>query len=75
MPKAKPLIAKSKSLSKAIRVVGWITGVLVALAVGFGMADGTLKVPLVQPLVPLAGWIVVILTLIGVVMALIDKFR
>lgn len=74
MPKSKYL-KKSKQLVKVINIVSWIIGVLVALAVGFGMADGTLKVPIVQPLVPLAGWIVVILTIIGVIMAIIDVSR
>lgn len=66
---------KGKSLAKLVRVVGWITGVLVALAVGFGMAQGTLTVPIVQPIVPLAGWIVVVLTIIDVIMVIIDSTK
>lgn len=73
MPKAKPLAKAAKPFAKAIRAIVWITGVLVALAVGFGMKDGILTVPLVQPIVPLAGWIVIILTIIGIIMAIIDK--
>jgi lysylphosphatidylglycerol synthetase-like protein (DUF2156 family) len=61
-----------RPLAKAIHFIGWLTGVLVALAVGFGMIGETLKVPYVQPIVPFAGWVVVILTIIGVVLAIID---
>ena len=68
-------MAKAKPFAKTIRLIGWITGVLVALAVGFGMKDGILTVPIVQPIVPIAGYIVIILTIIGVIMAIIDKFR
>ncbi len=75
MAKRKSKKVRTRHVGRLIHIVGWITGVLVALAVGFGMADGTLRVPGVQPIVPLAGWIVVILTIIGVAMAIIDKFR
>ena len=75
MAKTKSLTAKGKPLTKAVRIIGWITGVLVALAVGFGMKDGTLSVPLVEPIVPLAGWVVIILTIIGVIMAIIDAAK
>ena len=61
-----------KSLSKVIKLIGWITGVLVALAVGFGMKDGILTVPYIEPIVPFAGWIVVILTVVGVIIEIID---
>ncbi len=62
----------SRPLARVIHFIGWLTGVLVALAVGFGMIGETLKVPYVQPIVPLAGWIVVILTIVGAVLAIID---
>ena len=62
-------------ISSAVNLVAWITGVLVSLAVGFGMAQGTLTVPYIQPIVPFAGWIVVILTLVSAVLAIIDKVR
>ena len=54
-----------------IEIIMWIVGVLVALAVGFGMIGGTLTVPYVQSVVPIAGWIVVIGTLLGVVSIII----
>jgi len=55
--------------------VTWLTGVLVSLAVGFGMVSGSLRIPLVPELVTAtAGWIVVALSVLGVTLALIDKF-
>jgi len=67
----------SRPLAKIINLVVWIAGVLVALAVGFGMAEGTLAIPWLTNvglgvLVIAAGWVVVLLTIIGVIMAIID---
>jgi len=56
-------------------VIMWIVGVLVSLAVGFGMTSGTLTVPYVQPIVPIAGWIVVIGTVIGVILAIVKAIK
>ena len=74
MPK-KQKLSTTRPIRKLIRVVGWITGVLVALAVGFGMIDGTLSVPYISSIVPVAGWIVVVLTILGIIMALIDRAK
>lgn len=54
-----------------LELIMWIVGVLVSLAVGFGMINGILTVPYVQAVVPAAGWIVVVGTIIGVVMAIV----
>jgi hypothetical protein len=52
----------------------WLVGVLVSLAVGFGMADGVLNVRYIPPVVTaVAGWIVVVLTVVGVVLKIIDS--
>jgi len=78
MPKRKVKEIKKevkKSFAKLVNIIGWITGVIVALAVGFSMANGTLSVPWIQPIVPLAGWIVIVLTVIGAIMAIIDALR
>jgi len=56
-------------------VIMWIVGVLVSLAVGFGMTSGTLKVPYVQAIVPIAGWIVIIGTIVGVIMAIVKAVK
>ncbi len=54
--------------------VAWLTGVLVSIAVGFGMVSGSLKIPLIPEIVTeTAGWIVVILTILSATLAIIDK--
>lgn len=54
-----------------MNIVMAIVGVLVSLAVGFGMISGTLTVPYVQSIVPIAGYIVVIGTVIGLILGII----
>ena len=67
-------MAKKGPISALVALVAWLTGVLVSLAVGFGMADGTLVVRWIPDVVThVAGWIVVVLTLISVVLAIIDR--
>ncbi len=58
-----------------LEVIIWIVGVLVSLAVGFGMISGTLTVPYVQVIVPIAGWIVVIGTVVGVIAAIVKAAK
>ena len=56
--------------------VTWVTGVIVALSVAFGMIDGTLSLPVWlggATLALIAGWIVVITTILGVVLVIVDK--
>lgn len=69
---------KARPISALVQLIVWITGVLVSLAVGFGMADGTLTVRYVSDIwagmiTQVAGWIVVVLTLLSVVLAIIDR--
>ena len=61
-------------LGKLVHLGAWLTGVLVSLAVGFGMISGALTIPYVEVIVPIAGWIVVILTLVSVILAIANKF-
>lgn len=58
-----------------LEVIMWIVGVLVSLAVGFGMTSETLTVPYVQAIVPIAGWIVIIGTVVGVIGAIIRAVK
>lgn len=54
--------------------IAWLTGLLVSLAVGFGMIDGSLRVPYVPFFVTsVAGSIVVVLALLGAILAVIDR--
>ena len=66
--------SEGKSVSKLVNIVVWITGVLVSLAVGFGMTDGVLNIRWIPTIITVwAGWIVVILTLLSVVLAIVDR--
>ena len=54
----------------------WLAGILVSLAVGFGMTDGTLKIPFIADVITIvAGWIVITLTLLGVLLKIIDRLN
>ena len=61
------------AVTMLLGIVLWITGVLVALAVGFGMIDKILVIPGLESATVSAGWIVVVLTVVGAVLAIIDK--
>lgn len=66
-------MAKKGGLLGAIM---WIVAVLVSLAVGFGMVDGVLTVRWIpSTIVVIAGWIVVIGTIIGVIMAIVKAAK
>jgi hypothetical protein len=61
------------ALTKIVSIVTWLTGVIVALAVGFGLVDGGLSVPYIGIVNVWAGWVVVVLTILGVVLAILDN--
>ena len=62
------------ALSALVNLAVWLTGVLVSLAVGFGMINRVLTVPYVSSTVTMvAGWVVVVLTLVSVILAIIDR--
>ncbi|MEK6875513.1 MAG: hypothetical protein AABX30_02420 [Nanoarchaeota archaeon] len=67
-------MAKKGGLQSLLGFVAWFTGVLVSLAVGFGMIAGTLTIPYIESVVPFAGWIVVLTTLLSLILALAHKF-
>ncbi len=57
-----------------IGILTWIVGVIASLAVGSGMIDGTLAVPGIPEVITIiAGWIVVIGAIIGVILAIFGK--
>ena len=65
---------KVKPISGAVNLAAWLTGVLVSLAVGFGMIDGVLPIQWLPNVVTvIAGWIVVILTIVSVILAIVNK--
>lgn len=62
-------------LSKILNFVAWLTGVLVSLAVAFGMIDGVLSIRWIpQTVTAIFGWIVVATTLIGVIIGIFKIF-
>ena len=66
----------AKEKSSILNLVAWLTGVIVSLAVGFGMIGGTLSLPTWlggTVVAMIAGWIVVITTLLSVIVALIKQ--
>ena len=68
-------MAKSKPISDLVNLGAWITGILVSLAVGFGMVDKVLAVRYIPEIITvIAGWIVIVLTLVSLVLAIINKF-
>ncbi|MEK6906130.1 MAG: hypothetical protein AABW81_00745 [Nanoarchaeota archaeon] len=64
----------AKQRSKILSIVAWLTGVIVSLAVGFGMIDGNLTVRWLPNIVTMvAGWIVIVTTVVSVVLAILDQ--
>jgi hypothetical protein len=55
-------------------ILMWIVGVIVALAVGSGMIDGTLMVPGIPEIVTIvSGWVVVVGAVLSVVLAVFNR--
>jgi uncharacterized membrane protein YdbT with pleckstrin-like domain len=69
-----PKKERARPVSALVQLVVWLTGVLVSLAVGFAMADGMLTVRYIPLIVTqVAGWVVVVLTLLSVILAVLDR--
>lgn len=61
---------------RILNFIAWLTGVIVSLAVGFAMIGGTLTLPSWlggSVLAAIAGWVVVITTLVSAVMAILRQ--
>jgi hypothetical protein len=76
--KRRSIKRESSVLSDLWGLIVWLVGILVALAVGFGMAYETLTIPWLTNVgagvvTVTAGWFVVIMTILGVLLKLIDK--
>lgn len=61
----------AKQGGKVLNFVAWLTGVIVSLAVGFALIGGTLAVPYIGVVNVIAGWVVVITTIISAVMVIL----
>jgi len=69
-------MAKNKKQKGLANVLAWIVGIIVTLAVAFGLTSGALLIPFIPSIITVvAGWIVIIATLLGVVMALIGALK
>ena len=67
-------MAKKNALESLVNFAVWVAGVIVSLAVGIAlMNQGPLSIPALGVLNDIAGWIAVILTVIGVIGALLKK--
>ncbi|OGJ16750.1 hypothetical protein A3K74_00860 [Candidatus Pacearchaeota archaeon RBG_13_33_26] len=67
-----------KKVKSILNFVAWITGVIVSLAVGFAMAGGTLSIPWLSSIgagivTMIAGWVVIISTLVSAALALLKQ--
>jgi hypothetical protein len=72
--KAKKAGKMNGPVGSVMSLVVWLTGILVALAVGSGMVAGTLVVMYIPLVVTqVAGWIVIVLTVLGVVLKILDR--
>ena len=61
----------TKKIGTLTTVIMWIVGLLVTLAIAFGLIGKTLTVPFIPVVVTIiAGWIIVILAIIGIIVRL-----
>jgi hypothetical protein len=68
-------MSKNNFLSKFLSFIGWLTGVIVSLAVAFGMIDGVLTIRFIpHTAMIIFGWIVIITTLLGAMIGLMRFF-
>jgi len=57
-----------------IGILTWIVGIIVSLAVGSGMIDGTLTIPTIPVIITIiSGWVVVVGAIVSVVLAIFNK--
>lgn len=61
----------TKQGGKVLNFVAWLTGIIVSLAVGFALIGGTLAVPYIGVVNVIAGWVVIITTVISAIMVII----
>jgi len=71
-------MAEKSAIGKVLSFIAWLTGVIVALSVGFALIGETLGLPNwlggAIGIDVIAGYIVVIATIISVILAIADAF-
>ncbi len=66
---------KASALSQVVNFIAWLTGVIVSLAVGMALTSGDLAVPYIGVVNVVAGWVVVFTTLLGAILAIVNKLK
>ncbi len=61
----------AKQGGAVLHVVAWLTGIIVSLAVGFALIGETIAVPYIGIVNLIAGWIVVVTTLLSIILAIV----
>ena len=60
--------------SSVLSIIAWLTGIIVSLAVGFGMIGTQLTIPYIPEVVTIiAGWVVVVGAVLSLIMAIFNK--
>ena len=68
-------MTEGRPIVNLVNLGAWLTGILVSLAVGFGMINEVLTIPSIPEIITVvAGWIVVVLTLASIVLAIAERF-
>ncbi len=66
----------TSALGKVLSFLAWLTGVIVSLAVAFGMINRILIINWLSPAITVFfGWVVVVTTLLGVLLAIAKHFQ
>ena len=74
---AKKSVRGGNAIRTLLSFVAWLTGIIVSLSVAFAMIKGTLGLPLWlggDQVAVIAGWVVVITTILGVILAIVEYF-
>lgn len=67
---------KSTPLGIVVSLLSWLTGVIVSLAIGFGMIDRVLTITWIPAgITVFFGWVVVVATILGVIFAIAKQFE
>ena len=69
-------MAKGKQSGRVLNLIVWLTGVIVSLSVGYGMIGGALTLPWWlggSTVAMIAGWVVVVTTLVSAVLAVLNQ--
>ncbi len=63
----------ARVISKILTLISWILATLFGLIIGSSLIGGTLAIPAIpEAIAILAGWFIVILTILGAALALVE---